>query len=318
MLRSKAVTRPLCTAVVLVFAFIAPSYLQAGGELERHLRDEYNNKTLVLRTFYHGDRLRYDSGGALAGSAEPGDWTVDGFIRVTALSLSDRHLTIKAERLALGNCGKGCGFRQYFDKQKPDKRAESEKRVRIEVDSVGMTAEKADAALSRIFLNSQDRLANLVPDYWQPCVLAAATGKGKEQYTDCLFAPEFAAVPGLVSNSKSKESPQSGDTSDEEGKSSSGPVHRMSKGVTAPKTVYAPDPDFSEQARRAKYQGTVMLSIIVDKSGQVRNIRVWQPLGLGLDRKAVEAVSKWRFKPAIKEGEPVDMELAVEVDFHLY
>ncbi len=321
--RSKAATRPLCTAVALVLAVsLAPSYLEAGSELEQHLRDQYKDKTLVLRNFYPGDHLRYESGGALADSADPGDWTVDGFVRVTALSLSGRHLTIKAERLSLGNCGKGCGFRQYFAKQKPDKRAEDEKKVRIEVevDPGGMTAEKADAALSRIFLNSQDRVANLVPNYWRPCVLAASTGKGREQYAACLFAPEFAAVPGLVSNSNSnsKESPQSGDTSDEEEKASNGPVNHMSKGVTAPKVVYAPNPDFSEQARQAKYQGTVMLSIVVDKTGQVRNIRVWQPLGLGLDRKAVEAVSKWQFKPAIKDGEPVDMELAVEVDFHLY
>jgi TonB family protein len=315
--RSKAATRPICTAVALVLAVtLAPSYLQAGSELEQHLRDQYKDKTLVLRNFYPGDHLRYESGGALVGSADPGDWTVDGFVRVTALSLSGRHLTIKAERLSLGNCGTGCGFRQYFAKQKPDKRAEDEKKVRIEVevDPGGMTAETADAALSRIFLNSQDRVANLVPNYWRPCVLAASTGKGREQYTACLFAPEFAAVPGLVSN----EIPQSGETGDEEAKASNGPVNRMSKGVTPPKAVYAPNPDFSEQARKAKYQGTVILSIVVDKTGQVRNIRVWQPLGLGLDRKAVEAVSKWQFKPAIKDGEPVNTELAVEVDFHLY
>jgi TonB family protein len=304
---------------VLVLAVsLAPSHLQAGSELEKHLRDQYKDKTLVLRNFYPGEHLRYESGGALAGSADPGDWTIEGFVKVTALSLSRRRLTIKAERLSLGNCGKGCGFRQFFDKQKPDKKAEDEKRVRIEVevDPGGMTAEKADAALSRIFLNSQDRIANLVPNYWQPCVLAASTGKGREQYTACLFAPELATVPGLISNSD--ESPQSRDPGANEAKAPSGPVNRLGKGVTPPKAVSAPNPGFSEQARQAKYQGTAVLSIVVDKTGQVHNIRVLQPLGLGLDQKAVEAISKWRFEPAIKDGEPVDTEIAVEVSFHLY
>jgi TonB family protein len=315
--RNKAAKRPLCTAVVLALAVtLAPSYLQAGSEVEKHLRDQYKDKTLVLRNFYPGDHLRYESGGALAGSADPGDWTVDGFVRITALSLSGRHLTIKGERLSLGNCGKGCGFRQYSDNQKPDKKSEAEKKVRIEVEigEGGTTAEKAAAALSRIFLNSQDRMANLVPDYWQPCVLAASTGKSRGQFTACLFAPEFAAVPGLVSNSD--DGPQSADSDPNQAKDH--PVNRMSKGVTAPKAVSAPNPAFSEQARHAKYQGTILLSLLVDKTGQARNIRIVQPLGMGLDQKAVESVSRWQFNPATKEGDPVDFEVAIEVDFHLY
>lgn len=317
--RSKATTRPLCTAVVLVLAVtLAPSYLQAGSELEKHLRDQYSDKTVVLRNFYHGDRLRYDSRGALAGSANPGDWTVDGFVRVTALNLSGRHLTIKAERFSLGNCGKGCGFRQFVDKQKPDKRAEDEKRVRIEVE-VGpssMTAEKADAALSRIFLTAQDRFADLVPDYWRPCVLAASTGKDRKEYEACSFPPEFAAIPGVVYSSAETVKP------DEAGVDQaivlSGPIDRIGKGVSPPKVMSHTEPGFSEAARKAKYQGTVVLSLVVDKMGQVRSIRIWKPLGFGLDQKAVETVATWRFDPAKKDGEPVNAEIAVEVDFHLY
>jgi len=63
----------------------APLHLQAGSDLEQHLRDQCNGKTLVLRGFLHGDHLHYDLEGMPTGSAHPGDWTVDGFVRVTSL-----------------------------------------------------------------------------------------------------------------------------------------------------------------------------------------------------------------------------------------
>jgi protein TonB len=88
--------------------------------------------------------------------------------------------------------------------------------------------------------------------------------------------------------------------------------------VTPPRPILTPEPDFSEQARQAHYQGTIVLLIVVDKTGGVRNVRVLKPLGLGLELKAIETVAKWRFKPAEKDGQTVDTELAVQVDFHLF
>jgi len=78
------------------------------------------------------------------------------------------------------------------------------------------------------------------------------------------------------------------------------------------------EPEFSEGARRAKYQGTALLELVVDQTGQPQNIRIVKPLGMGLDGKAVDAVSKWRFNPGMKDGEPAAVEIAVEVSFHLY
>ena len=65
-------------------------------------------------------------------------------------------------------------------------------------------------------------------------------------------------------------------------------------------------------------QGVVTLLLVVGKDGHTYNIRVGQSLGMGLDEKAIEAVSHWRFKPATLNGQPVATQIAVEVDFHLY
>jgi periplasmic protein TonB len=89
------------------------------------------------------------------------------------------------------------------------------------------------------------------------------------------------------------------------------------RGVTPPQLVYKVDPEFSEEARHAKHQGVVVLIIEVDASGNVRNVRVRQSLGLGLDEKAVDAVSHWRFRPAVLNGKPVTTEATVEVNFQL-
>jgi TonB family protein len=90
------------------------------------------------------------------------------------------------------------------------------------------------------------------------------------------------------------------------------------QGVTAPQVIYNPEPSFSDEARKAKMQGSVLLLLVVGKDGRTYNIRVGQSLGMGLDEKAIEAVSHWRFKPATLNGQPVATQIAVEVDFHLY
>jgi TonB family protein len=95
-----------------------------------------------------------------------------------------------------------------------------------------------------------------------------------------------------------------------------GLVHR-GRGVTPPQLLYKVEPEFSEEARKAKHQGVVLLSIVVDASGNVRNIRVLQQLGLGLDEKAIEAVSRWRFQPGLFDGKPVATEATVQVNFQL-
>jgi TonB family protein len=81
---------------------------------------------------------------------------------------------------------------------------------------------------------------------------------------------------------------------------------------------YTPDPDYSDAARKAKYQGTVTLSVVIDKTGTVSRIIIQSALGLGLDENAVNKVRTWRFEPATRDGQPVAVETSVEVQFNLY
>lgn len=89
-------------------------------------------------------------------------------------------------------------------------------------------------------------------------------------------------------------------------------------GVTIPQAIYSPEPSFSDEARKAKAQGIVTLILVVGRDGLPYDIRVRQSLGMGLDEKALEAVSRWRFRPATLNGQAVATQIAVEVNFRLY
>ena len=92
-----------------------------------------------------------------------------------------------------------------------------------------------------------------------------------------------------------------------EGGGVGGGVYRVGGGVSQPTVIFKVDPEYSEEARKAKYSGTVMLAVIVDTEGHARDIHVVKSLGMGLDEKAIEAVEKWKFKPGMKGGQPVNV-----------
>jgi periplasmic protein TonB len=102
-----------------------------------------------------------------------------------------------------------------------------------------------------------------------------------------------------------------------EGGGVGGGVYRVGGGVSAPAVLFKVDPEYSEEARKAKYSGTVLISLIVDPSGRAQNIKVVRSLGLGLDEKAMEAVAKWKFKPGMKNGQAVAVQATIEVNFRL-
>jgi periplasmic protein TonB len=100
--------------------------------------------------------------------------------------------------------------------------------------------------------------------------------------------------------------------------SASDNVYKVGNGVTPPKGIYMPNPQYSEKGRKKKINGTVLVTIIVNADGTVRDAKVTRGLERSLDQQAIVAVSKWKFEPATKDGKPVAVHVPVEVDFRLY
>ncbi len=97
-----------------------------------------------------------------------------------------------------------------------------------------------------------------------------------------------------------------------------GGAYQVGGGVSAPKLIFAPQAEFSDQARMAKYQGDVPVEIVVDAQGLPHDPKVIRPIGMGLDEKAIEAIKQYRFKPATFKGHPVAVRMTVIVEFHIY
>jgi protein TonB len=116
---------------------------------------------------------------------------------------------------------------------------------------------------------------------------------------------------GLGSGNGSGLGPGSG------GNTGGGPK-RIGGGISAPSLIYSVEPEFSEEARKAKFAGNVLVNLWVGTDGLPTHVHVIRPLGMGLDEKAVEAVKQYKFKPAMENGKPVLVELNVEVVFQIF
>ena len=116
---------------------------------------------------------------------------------------------------------------------------------------------------------------------------------------------------GLGSGNGSGLGPGSG------GNMGGGP-RRIGGGVSAPILIYSVEPEFSEEARKAKVAGNVLVNLWVDTNGNPSHVRIIRGVGMGLDEKAIEAVRQYKFKPAMEGGKPVLVELNVEVNFQIF
>jgi TonB family protein len=149
------------------------------------------------------------------------------------------------------------------------------------------------------------------------CVDEVKDDTGKKKYRLQLMSPpiqKFGALP---------QPPMeailiTGDTAGLANSIDGFPLSHVGHEVSAPVPLKNVEAQFSDEARRAKFQGFCILSLVVDKNGNPQNIRIVRKLGMGLDEKAIEAVSQYRFKPAMKNGVPVPVEIKIEVNFRLF
>jgi TonB family protein len=142
--------------------------------------------------------------------------------------------------------------------------------------------------------------------------VSAAPSANRKQFSESDTASSTAAQPLPAATQAATVKPP---TIRVEG--FDGDIYGVGGRVSAPRVIYDPDPDYTQEARQGHYQGSVRLWLIVDTDGSTRNIRVARSLGHGLDGAAKEAVSRWRFEPATFDGRPVPVAINVDVNFKL-
>lgn len=96
------------------------------------------------------------------------------------------------------------------------------------------------------------------------------------------------------------------------------PVYRVGGDVLAPRAIFSPDPEYSEEARQGQLQGTCLVWMVVGADGKSHDVRIVRSLGMGLDERSVETIRTWRFDPATKNGQTVAVQINVETRFRLH
>jgi TonB family protein len=282
-------------ALTLLFQF-TPARADTGN-LEKQLKSDYVGKTLTLRHFYHGSYLRFHPDGTLQGDALIGPWAMDGQIAVDKVRLDKGALEFQGRRVNVVFDSKQKPVDQLtmLDQLSGKQRKELEKslrqrqvRIEIELPNANPTAQELALPIHAVFLMVGESMTEAVPPFWRK------------------YFSDMNGVPASASSL-----PQ-------------GTVYQVSRpgaakgGVSPPRPIHHQDPEYSDEARKAKYQGTATFSMIIEPSGGTRDIEVVRPLGMGLDEKALEAISTWTFEPARKDGNPVAVQVMVEVTFRLY
>lgn len=286
--------------VLAVIAIVPAVSAETNAEIENRLRENFKDRILFLRTPKTGPDLHFDSEGH-AENAELAPWTVAGEIAIRGIQVTDTTLEIEGERVLLRYDGTAKKFRsaspvmaiprgieilpariEADEKNKAEQAKAHPVHITIQRRQGETSLQGGRDAMSRVFLRVDERISDFVPAYWRQFVSGIDGGKRETP----------SALPG---------------------------VYKFGKDVnTTPEAISSPDPEYAEVARQYKWQGVVLLSIVVNEEGSVSNLEVFSPAGLGLDEKAVDAVSAWKFKPGMKNGEPISMQLTVEVEFHLY
>ena len=266
--------------------------LGQSDTVKEQLASDYTGKVLTLRHFYVGGPLKFRADGTLEGDSPIGPWTVDGQLLVTEAKLQKSNLIIRGRRLILLYDSKLKTFQDSLTvvKNSDHKDRDVEKWLRaLDVDiEIALSTEKPEqkevsAAMQAVFLTPGESMIDITPACWRS-----------------YFELQDHRPP----------KPQDPNN----------PVYTMSANgsITPPRVTYDPEPEYSDAAREVKWQGTVLVSLVVEPTGTVRDVQIASPLGAGLDEKSVEAVSTWKFDPAQKDGKAVPLALKVEATFHLY
>jgi TonB family protein len=279
--------------LVLLPCLVPAAWAQLSPDQVQQL-EQYKGKRLQMRYLLSDSKIRYDAKGNLAGKWHAGRWTWHSNIEVEKIEAKDRLLRIKANRLLL-NYDRGTHLFKVLRSDPVD----------IEIETSLDASGKVDIAkeLKKAFLEPSEEYPLEMQPYWKPfisCLINPKTAEC-EYYEKESWKPDvYSAKPDTPAWNPSYPG-----------------VYRVGGAVTKPKVRSRVEPKYTDIARLARIEGTVLLEGIVTKEGSIRIQRVIRPLGYGLEEDAAEALSQWTFEPAERNGQPVDVLLNIEINFNL-
>lgn len=262
--------------IILLCVGSLPGWCQAGN-VQNQLNSAYKSKILLLRNFYSGSDLRYDQNGILTNGATPGPWTLAD-VEITGVTATAQEIEIVGTRLST-----------LYKEGKPSFVRVGTLKIHVARPVSDVDTEAAlHPIFDKIFIAPGEDLRPLVPEYWR-YYLAGTDSKTRS-----------AAWRATLDEN---ETPTVNSTDAPAGE------------VTPPRAIYTPDPKYPKEAASQHIEGVSRLGMVIDTTGTPGNIAILQPLGMGLDEQAILALKQWKFKPSTKNGQPVRVQINVEIPF---
>jgi TonB family protein len=300
---------------ILLLCMLANIASASAQEAENALK-EFEGKVLIFRHPLRDDSLRYDAEGKVLKGGPEESWTTNGGLLIDRIELTPEKISIAGRRIFV-LFGKNGLILLEFKRLKGRGTPPLSPSIKTEI-ALGQpvnSAEQARTVLSRIFaLNTAD-LFDSLPDFWRRYLAGhlrydSSLKQDEEFYWNDKLEARLIPVQSVEPTAKS------GPVDEEAEK----PVFHVGKDgkVKAPQAKFTPPPANSAIAEYERYQGIVVVSIVVASDGSVHNVRLLRALGMGLDDIARTTVQTWRFRPATHNREPVAVEMNIEVAFPVY
>jgi TonB family protein len=248
--------------------------------IEKELRKTYDNYALSLKIPYASENLHFDSKGQFVGSSPLGVWTTSGILQVGKIVLKPNVLQINGNRILVAlRASQGSSILV------PIVTARSV-HITIELESTTSNIDQLNQVIERVFQKQDTR--KRIAAYWRPV---------PEDQASATF-PAGAQVTGMLEGNR--------------------PVYGRLAGIVPPKPVHMEAPTFTQSAREKRLQGTAVVSVVVNEKGLPEILEVTKDPGEGLDIQSLLTVAEWRFRPATLNGQPVAVQISVEVSFRLF
>jgi TonB family protein len=282
-----ATMKQLLIAAFLLVCVTASVLAASDRDLERQLKQHYVGKTLILRHPVEKDSQQYDSGGKLLSGGHEGPWTLYGGMKIRKISLKPDQLRLEGNRVFFTY-----DVQQTAMSYVPEDH--SNIKLTVALDHPCSSLEEATKVVQSIFAVGNEDLLESAPVYWKP-FLAKRLGLTWDETTGAQSGPG------------------------EKTSSDGGKIFQlnMGSGVRPPRAIYTPEPEFTQQARKHRFDGTAAFKAVVNQSGRVEHIRIVRALGMGLDEEAIDVMKRWQFRPGTLDGRPVNVELMLVVSFNL-
>jgi TonB family protein len=297
--------KPSIVTFLFVLAGMSSTYAQ---DAEKALK-EYEGKVLVLRHPLHDGFQKYDAEGTVLQGGNEESWTSHGGMLIEHIELTPDKLHMEGRRTLFLFQENKLFLLELKKKDAQELPIFPTVDIDIALDHSVDSEEEGRKILGKVFALKKEDLVASVPNIWRACLtdrLIYDSSQRKEA--------EFGWSAATVKNKSERAAAHA----DSLNVSNTEPIAYVGNGVSPPKALHISEPEYSKIARYEGLEGDAVLRVVVGKDGNVQEVELVRPLGLALDESAIAMVKTWQFHPALKDKQPIAVEMNIEVNFSLH